>query len=420
MLFGSSSSYDLLRVFGCVCFVLLHDHERNKLQPHSRLCYFLRYGIGKKGYTCYDPISKRLRVSRHVVFWEHKMFYQLPHVHVSLIPSIDPLLDLLPEESPTSRSESPPSITNVPSHASDELPASIIDVPTDTAPTVDPTGPSDSHALRHSHRVTTLPSHLRDFHCFFALVSLQEPQTFHEASSNPLWKQAMKEELDALHKTGTWDLVNLPFEKSAIGCKWVYKIKTRLNDTVDRYKARLVSMGFTHEYEIDYEETFAPVARLSSVRTLIVVYAARKWPLFHMNVQNAFLNCELSEEVYMKLPPGYSHPPGFSHRVFRLRRALYGLKQTPRAWFAKFSSTISQHGFSGSSFDTILFLRQSGHGITILLLYVNDMIITGDDMQGIQDLKHFLGRQFEMKDLDPLNYFLGLEVSFSADGYYLT
>ena len=143
------------------------------------------------------------------------------------------------------------------------------------------------------------------------------------------------------------------------------------------------------------------MARLSSVRTLISISTTRKWPLFQMDVKNAFLNGELSEEVYMKLPPGYSHPPVFSHRVFQLRRALYGLKQAPQAWFAKFNSTISQHGFSGSSFYTALFLRRSDHDITILLLYVDDMIITGDDMQGIQDLKHFLGRQFEMKDLGP-------------------
>ena len=122
----------------------------------------------------------------------------------------------------------------------------------------------------------------------------------------------------------------------------------------------------------------------------------------------------------MKLTPGYSHPPRFPHKVCRLRLALYDLKQAPRAWFAKFNSTISQHGFSGSSFDTTLFLRQSYHGITILLLYVDNMIITSDDMQGIQDLKHFLGHQFEMKDLGPLNYFLDLEVSSSIYGYYLT
>ena len=154
------------------------------------------------------------------------MFYQLPHVPVSIIPSIDRLPDLFLEESPTSLSESPPFIIDVPSHASDELPALIIDVPIDTTPTMDPAGPSDFHALRHSHRVTTLPSNLRDFHLFSTLASLQEPQTFHEASSNPLWQQAMKEELDALHKTGTRDLVYLPSGKSAISCKWVYKIKT--------------------------------------------------------------------------------------------------------------------------------------------------------------------------------------------------
>ena len=176
-------------------------------------------------------------------------------------------------------------------------------MPTDPAPTVDHVGPSDSHALHRSYQVTTLPSHLHDFHCFSTLASLQEPQTFLEASSNPLWHQAMKEESDALHKTGTWDLVDLPSRKSAISCKWVYKIKTRSDGTVDRYKARLVARGFTQEYGIDYEETFAPMARLSSIRTLIVVSMACKWPLFQMDVKNVFLNCKLSEEVYMKLPP---------------------------------------------------------------------------------------------------------------------
>ena len=171
-----------------------------------------------------------------------------------------------------------------------------------------------------------------------------------------------------------------PSEKFSIGCKLVYKIKTWSDGTVDCYKACLVSRGFTQEYEIDYEETFAPMARLSYVKTLIAISATRKWPLFKMDVQNVFLNGELSEEVYMKLPPGYSHPPGFPHRVCRLRRTLYGLKQAPQAWFAKLSSTISQHGFSGSSFDTTLFLRRFDHGITILLLFIDDMIITGDEM----------------------------------------
>ena len=108
----------------------------------------------------------------------------------------------------------------------------------------------------------------------------------------------MKEKLDALNKTGTWDLVDLPFGKSSIGCKWVYKIKTRSDGTIDHYKARLVSRGFTQEYEIDYEETFAQVARLSSVRTLIAISVARKWPVFQMDVKNDFLNGELKENLY--------------------------------------------------------------------------------------------------------------------------
>ena len=181
----------------------------------------------------------------------------------------------------------------------------------------------------------------------------------------------MKEQLDVLQKTGTWDLVYLPSGKYAIDCKWVYKIKTRSDGAVDHYKARLVARGFSQEYGIDFEENFAPVARLSYVRTLIAIFAARKWSLFQMDVKNDFLNGELSEEVYMKLPSGYSHPPGFLPRVFRLQQALYGLKQAPQSWFAMFSSTISQHGFSGNSFDTALFLRRSGHGITIFLLYVD-------------------------------------------------
>ena len=154
-----------------------------------------------------------------------------------------------------------------------------------------------------------------------------------------------------------------------------------MDDIVDLYKACLVARGFTQDYGIDYEETFAPVARL--VITLIAISTSCKGPLFQMDVKNSFLNGELLEEVYMKLPPGYSHPSGFPHRVCQLRRTLYGLKQAPRAWFAKFSSTISQHGFSSSFFDTTLFLRRSDHGITILLLYIDDMIITSDDMQGI-------------------------------------
>ena len=134
----------------------------------------------------------------------------------------------------------------------------------------------------------------------------------------------MIDELDALHKTHTWDMTTLPPSKSVVGYKWVYKIKTWADGSVERYKARLVARGFTQEYDINYEETFALLARITFVQSLLVVAAVRHWPLFQMDVKNTFLNGDLLEEVYMQSPPGY---PDSQNQVFHLCRALYGLKQ---------------------------------------------------------------------------------------------
>uniref|UniRef100_A0A2N9GZL8 Integrase catalytic domain-containing protein n=1 Tax=Fagus sylvatica TaxID=28930 RepID=A0A2N9GZL8_FAGSY len=213
------------------------------------------------------------------------------------------------------------------------------------------------------------------------VLSLHEPHTYREACTNPLWQQAMIEELQALEKTHTWDLVDLPRGKSVIGCKWVYKIKTKSDGIIERYKAHLVAKGYAQEYGIDYEETFAPVARITSVRSLLAIVVA---------------------------PPGYSD---CFDKVCFIRRALYGLKQAPRAWFAKFNSIMDQFDFSSSPHDTTLFIRHSDKGMILLLLYVDDMIITGDDHSNISDFKQFLHQHFEMKDLGHLSYFLGLEMN---------
>ena len=138
----------------------------------------------------------------------------------------------------------------------------------------------------------------------------------------------MKEELDALTKNHTQDLVTLFPRQSVVGYKWIYKIKTCSDGSIERYKARLVAKGFTQEYEIDYEETFALVARISSVRALLAIATASKWNLFQMDVKNAFLNGDLSEEVYMQPPPGLSVE---SNKFCHLRHAIYDFKQASRA-----------------------------------------------------------------------------------------
>jgi hypothetical protein len=136
-----------------------------------------------------------------------------------------------------------------------------------------------------------------------------------------------------------------------------------------------------------------------------------------MDVKNAFINGDLLEEVYMQPPRGY---PDSQNQVCHLRRALYGLKQAPRAWFAKFSSVVAQQGFTLSPYDSALFIRHTSTDITLILLYMDDMIITGDDTASIRDLQKFLSQYFEMKDLGTLSYFLGLEVTPSSDSYYLS
>ena len=173
-----------------------------------------------------------------------------------------------------------------------------------------------------------------------------------------------------------------------VGCKWIYKIKTRSDGSIEHYKAFLVAKGFTQKYEIDYEETFALVTRISSIRALLAIVAASKWDIFQIDVKNAFLNGDLSEKVYMQPPPGFSFK---LNKVCYLRRALYGLKQAPRTWFAKFSSTIFRLGYMVSHYNFALFLRRADKDTILLLLYV-DMIITGDDLSGIQELKDFLSQ----------------------------
>ncbi|WKA04854.1 hypothetical protein VitviT2T_022853 [Vitis vinifera] len=423
-LFGSPPVYHHLRSFGSACFVLLQSHEHNKLEPRSRLCCFLGYGETQKGYRCYDPVSHRLRVSRNVVFWEHRLFVELSHFRSSLTNSS--VLEIFPYESlvPSTNTFDPPLDFSpdifdysprqvADEQIDDELPHFETGFP---APTL-PEDPPQDIPPRHSTRVRSIPPHLLDYHCYTALATLHEPQTYREASTDPLWQIAMKEELDALTKNHTWDLVPLPPGQSVVGCKWIYKIKTRSDGSVERYKARLVAKGFTQEYGIDYEETFAPVARISSVRALLAVAVARQWDFFQMDVKNAFLNGDLSEAVYMQPPPGLSVE---SNKVCHLRRALYGLKQAPRAWFAKFRSTIFRLGYTASPYDSALFLRRTDKGTILLLLYVDDMIITGNDLSGIQELKDFLSQQFEMKDLGHLSYFLGLEITHSTDGLYIT
>lgn len=179
---------------------------------------------------------------------------------------------------------------------------------------------------------------------------------------------------------------------------------------MDRYKARLVAKGYTQTYGIDYQETFAPVAKLNTVGVILSLTSNLDWPLHQLDIKNAFLNGDL-EEVYMEIPPGLENKAN-ANKVCRLKKSLYGLKQSPRAWFDRFTRAIRKWGYiQGQSEDT-LFINHSSEGrITLLIVYVDDIILTGDNHEEMQNLKSLLANEFEIKDLGSLKYFLGMEVS---------
>jgi hypothetical protein len=262
---------------------------------------------------------------------------------------------------------------------------------------------------------------LSDSYIAFAnhLSSVSTPDNLQNALGNPKWKSAMIEEMEALQKNSTWDLVELPEGKKTVGCKWVFTVKHKADGSVERYKARLVAKGYTQTYGIDYHETFAPVAKINTIRVLLSLAANLDWPLQQFDVKNAFLHGELEEEVYMDLPPGFTTASDVG-KVCKLNKSLYGLKQSPRAWFGKFSQSMKNYGFKQSQADHTLFLKCDRGKLTALIVYVDDMVVTGNDEEGIRRLRDYLAKEFEMKDLGALRYFLGIEVARSRHGIFLS
>ena len=208
--------------------------------------------------------------------------------------------------------------------------------------------------------------------------------------------------------------------KKTVGCKWVYTVKFNPDGSVERLKARLVAKGYTQTYGIDYDETFSPIAKISSVRILISLAANLNWPLFQLDVKNAFLHGDLHEEVYMEQPPGFVAQGEYRGCVCKLKKTLYGLKQSPQAWFGKFSEAIMEFGLQRCQTDHSVFHLHTSAGYILLVVYVDDIVITGDDSGGIARLKLFLQQKFHTKDLGKLKYFLGIEVARSWKGINLS
>ena len=203
-----------------------------------------------------------------------------------------------------------------------------------------------------------------------------------------------------------------------IDCRWIYKIKRKSDGTIDRYNARLVAKGFKQRYGIDYEDTFSPVVKIATVRLVLAISVSRGWSLRQLDVKNAFLHGVLEEEVYMRQPPGYEDKRRPNY-VCKLDKALYGLKQAPRAWYSRLSSHLISYGFVASKSDTSLFIYHKSNITIFMLIYVDDIIVASSSQVATDALMKDLSKEFALKDLGDLHYFLGIEVQKIDNGIVL-
>ena len=242
--------------------------------------------------------------------------------------------------------------------------------------------------------------------CF---ISREEPSSYESEVKEEIWRQALREEMEAVEKNSTWELVK-PFEKCRpIGVKWIYKIKRNSTREITRYKARLVAKGYSKKRGIDYDEVFSPVARAEFIQIVIALAAQFKWNLHHLDVKSAFLNGKIEEEIYVDQPAGFIKE-GKEDYVLKLKKALYGLKQAPRACNCKLDNTLKSMDFIKCVNDQAVYTSSSKEHRLLLGFYVDDLIITGSNTGEIEVFKSSMKTKFDIADFGFLNSFLGIEV----------
>jgi len=466
--------YTLLRTFGCLCYPLLRPYANHKLSFRSKPCIFIGYGGNQKGYKCLDPTTSKTFLSRSVIFYETQFPAKgktISHSSCRISPeSEDPLIVLpiphfrsLETQSATPNPAIQPAVS-LPQHnqhldnttvssSNNPLPQPSPDAhipglhsqqieaiesenssntsPTSTehitSPSVIPELPS-TRIITRSQTGNLKPKDFPGFKLYptirhpltaFQMLSFpQEPSTYKQAASQLEWLHAMTLEYDALISNQTWTLCPRPPHQNVVRNKWVFKLKQKPDGSVDRHKARLVAKGFRQVSGIDYYETFSPVVKSATIRLILALAVQFDWQIKQLDVSNAFLHGVLHEEVYMEQPQGFIDP-NFPDHVCKLHKSIYGLKQAPRAWFTRLSHALLNLGFHNSQVDHSLFTFHIGSIHIFLLVYVDDIILTGNNEGTMHWIVTKLQADFAMKDLGPLGYFLGIQATRDSGGLHL-
>ncbi|KAI3520492.1 hypothetical protein L1887_09941 [Cichorium endivia] len=435
-----------LKIFGCLAFAKKMGGHLTKLEDRSIPMVHLGIEPGSKAYRLYNPKAKRIVVARDVSFNEAKS-WDWETTHGSLSEStcmVQPIfMGNMQNSEPSNVNHGEGPHTPLTSHYNNVSSSSLNSTGTkglnstvqsfscsSSSGSVNETVPFDSfddtpvqgtrliQEINQRAPMMTEEEIQNMYEQAGLLLLNEEPASYLEATKETQWMKAMRAEIDSIEKNQTWTLTRLPPNRKVIGLKWVFKLKKDASGTVTKHKARLVAKGYVQQKGVDFEDAFAPVARMESIRLILALAAKENWVVHHLDVKSAFLNGELKEEVYVSQPSGFE-VKGKEEMVYRLHKALYGLRQTPRSWNAKLDKALKELGFRKCAQEQAVYKLQSKSSTLIIGVYVDDMIVTGSSEKQIQEFKVRMNSIFDMSDLGKLNYYLGIEVKQEKDRIFI-
>ncbi|GJV63637.1 ribonuclease H-like domain, reverse transcriptase, RNA-dependent DNA polymerase [Tanacetum coccineum] len=365
-----------LRVFGCIAYAKVPSQHLTKLDDRSTKMVYLGNEQGSKAYRLFDPTTQRVCVSRDVKFKEDETWdwkdYMSKHIN--------------DEPEWTNFKIGNLEVTNEHYDQETQQIEDDNEFPNNDDDYASPSRDSPLHS-QTPHTPSTRSSEINSQKTEVYYLAEDKTQELQGSIKQSKWIEAIKVELDSINRNNTWELTTLPKGHKAIGLKWVFKTKKEANGSIIKHKARLVAKGYIQQHGIDFEEVFAPVARMETIRLLLAIAANNKWEVHHLDVKSAFLHGDLKEEVYVTQPEGFVKRQD-NGKVYRLIKVLYGLRQAPRAWNIKLDNTLKSLNFKKY-----------------------DLIITGTPKKEIDKFKAQMEEKFEMSDLGLLAYYLGIEVT---------
>ncbi|KAG3103454.1 Retrovirus-related Pol polyprotein from transposon TNT 1-94 [Phytophthora idaei] len=408
-----------LKVFGCHAYVHVPKEKRTKFDARSVRCRFLGYSEHEKAYRSEELESGRVLMSRDAQFMEdvfdggRRDYHQREVVVIQDEETTDQDSLQSDEDDKEEAARNDGFEPGSKRHPRTQSLKEAVEVP------------SAKRQSRHQtlDEMSAAAQESQDFEAAYVVDSVRVmPTTFKSAmeSSDAIkWKEACDSEYESLRKNDTWDVVSLPTGRKAIGCRWVFCVKENQNGEIERFKARLVTKGFSQKYGIDYDETFAPVAKFTSIRAVLSMAAKYGLKLHQMDVKTAFLNGVLDEDIYMAQPDGYvdeDHPD----YVCKLKRSLYGLKQSPRMWNQTIDDFMLKIGLKKCESDHCVYIKRNDQEMIFVVLYVDDLILASSNDELLESTKRALSKRFEMTDLGELEYFLGMEIKNDRDSGKVT